>query len=344
MLSLSPADFAFSLIFCPHPPDPLPPRGRGDSKFSYARGFAPCIPATEPARHWFDLPPLYPAGGVLSLSPADFAFSLIFCPHPPYPLPGGKGETLRLFYARGFAPCIPATGPARHWFDLPIRHPAGVPSESPTRRKSDRTAFLLAVPAAKERGDRGRWNYPSQATAAFEMVLSPGAGIASAAGKIALRARAGGLSFPSGEGGQGSKLKAGQGGDKAGTPPAGYSGGKPSRRPAGHAPAGYSGGNPSRRPAGHAPAGYSGGNPSRRPAGHAPAGYIGGKSSRRPKQSSPPAREAAFNRDSGLITFSASGQQHRCTARPARRRRTAPAPSRNRTICPPPQSFPQLHR
>ena len=35
--------------------------------------------------------------------------------------------------------------------------------------------------AAKERGDRGRWNYPSQATAAFEMVLSPGAGIASAA-------------------------------------------------------------------------------------------------------------------------------------------------------------------
>ena len=53
--------------------------------------------------------------------------------------------------------------------------------QSPTRRKTDRTAFLLAVPAAKERGDRGRWNYPSHATAAFEMVLSPGAGIASAA-------------------------------------------------------------------------------------------------------------------------------------------------------------------
>ena len=38
------------------------------------------------------------------------------------------------------------------------------------------------MPAAKERGDRGGWNYPSQATAAFEMVLSPGAGITSAAG------------------------------------------------------------------------------------------------------------------------------------------------------------------
>ena len=124
----------------------------------------------------------------------------------------------------------PGLDGARHWFDLPIRHPAGVPSESPTRRKSDRTTFLLEVPAAKERGDRGR------GTSAFEMVLSPGAGRVSAAGKIALRARAGGLSFPFGEGGQGGKLKAGQGGDKAGTPPAGYSGGKPSRRPAGHAP------------------------------------------------------------------------------------------------------------
>ena len=62
----------------------------------------------------------------------------------------------------------------------------GVPSESPTRRKTDRTAFLLAVPAAKERGDRGRWNYPSHATAAFEMVLSPGAGRASAAGACLL--------------------------------------------------------------------------------------------------------------------------------------------------------------
>ena len=51
----------------------------------------------------------------------------------------------------------------------------GVPSESPTRRKTDRTAILLAVPAAKERGDRGR------GTSAFEMVLSPGAGRTNAA-------------------------------------------------------------------------------------------------------------------------------------------------------------------
>ena len=62
---------------------------------------------------------------------------------------------------------------------------------------------LLAVPAAKERGDRGRWTYPSQATAAFEMILSPGAGIASAAGGLpflspadfAVSESAGGLAF-----------------------------------------------------------------------------------------------------------------------------------------------------
>ena len=33
-------------------------------------------------------------------------------------------------------------------------------------------------------GGPGERNYPSQATAAFEMVLSPGAGRASAAGKL----------------------------------------------------------------------------------------------------------------------------------------------------------------
>ena len=41
------------------------------------------------------------------------------------------------------------------------------------------------------------------------------------AGKSALRARVGGISFPFGEGGQQSKLKAGQAGDKEGKPPGG---------------------------------------------------------------------------------------------------------------------------
>ncbi len=61
------------------------------------------------------LPPLYPAGGLPSLPPADPAFSLLCCPHPPDPLPlRGRGRP-RLFYARGFAPCIPGLDPGRHW-------------------------------------------------------------------------------------------------------------------------------------------------------------------------------------------------------------------------------------
>ena len=98
----------------------------------YARGFAPCIPATKPARHWFALPlwktqwgaclgvadsanvsgtrrgaqggsrpPTLPLrcsqGGLPALSPAYATFSLLFCPYPPSPLPGGKGETLGCF-------------------------------------------------------------------------------------------------------------------------------------------------------------------------------------------------------------------------------------------------------
>ena len=45
MPSLSPAYPAFNLLSRPHPPTPLPLRGRGRFLvFFYARGFAPCIP------------------------------------------------------------------------------------------------------------------------------------------------------------------------------------------------------------------------------------------------------------------------------------------------------------
>ena len=47
-----------------------------------------------------------PAGGLPSLSPAAPAFSLLFCPHPPDPLPGGKGEPQSLF-RRGLRPLHP---------------------------------------------------------------------------------------------------------------------------------------------------------------------------------------------------------------------------------------------
>ena len=46
----------------PIPPTPFPAGEGGESKFSYARGFAPCIPGAEPARHRLALPIRHPAG------------------------------------------------------------------------------------------------------------------------------------------------------------------------------------------------------------------------------------------------------------------------------------------
>ena len=51
-----------------------------------------------------------PSGGVPSLSPAYPAFSLFVCPHPPNPLPSGKGETISLF-CRGLRPRHPGIRP-----------------------------------------------------------------------------------------------------------------------------------------------------------------------------------------------------------------------------------------
>ena len=121
------------------------------------------------------LPPLYPAGGLPALSPPYPAISFTFCPLSPQPpSPAGKGVPQSLF-RRGLRPRHPCTKPLAALARPANPAPAGdLFSASPVRCKTDRTAFLLAVPVAKERGDRGR------GTSAFEMVLSPGAGRASA--------------------------------------------------------------------------------------------------------------------------------------------------------------------
>ena len=54
-------------------------------------------------------------GGLPSLLPTCPAFSLRSFPHPPCPPSRREGGDFRLFYARGCAPCIPATEPVRHW-------------------------------------------------------------------------------------------------------------------------------------------------------------------------------------------------------------------------------------
>ena len=119
-------------------------------------------------------------GGAPGWSPAYPAFGLLSCPLSPRPpSPVGKGEIFSLF-RRGLRPRHPCIKPFAALTELAKQVPGG---RNPRfAAKTTGSGSLRAVPAAKERGDRGRWNYPSQATAAFEMVLSPGAGRASAAG------------------------------------------------------------------------------------------------------------------------------------------------------------------
>ena len=60
--ALPPAYPAFSLIFCPHPPDPPSRREGGDFLVYFAGGFAPGTPALNRLRHLQSLPRWYPVG------------------------------------------------------------------------------------------------------------------------------------------------------------------------------------------------------------------------------------------------------------------------------------------
>ena len=137
-------------------------------------------------------------GGLPGRSPADLAvpesvgvacplcrrltlpFVFFLAPIPPPPSPAGKGVPKSLF-RRGLRPRHPCIRPFAAFTNFSKQEPGAKGSPRFAARMA-RNAFLWTVPAAKERGDRGRWNYPSHATAAFEMVLSPGAGRTSAAG------------------------------------------------------------------------------------------------------------------------------------------------------------------
>ena len=134
--SLSPAASAFRLLFYLLSPRP-PSRREGGDQGYFMQGASPLAsPRLNPRgtgstcrcrRLNGGVPPALlarralavPGGGLPSLSPAAPAFSLLFCPHPPYPLPGGKGET-KVILCKGLRPLHPRAEPARHWLDLPL--------------------------------------------------------------------------------------------------------------------------------------------------------------------------------------------------------------------------------
>ena len=71
------------------------------------------------------LPPLYLPGGVLSLSPACPAFSLLPCPLSPSPFPNGEGEIYGYFMQGAPPLASPAFNRLRHLQSLPYRSPTG---------------------------------------------------------------------------------------------------------------------------------------------------------------------------------------------------------------------------
>ena len=181
-----PANPAFSFLSCPLSPRPrsqsaLPLRGRGRFFVFLCKGLCPLHPRGLNLRgtgRWGRT--TRPAGGLPCLLPANRAFSLLSCPHPPAPLPlRGRGSP-KVYFAGGFAPGTPALNRLRHLQNLP----SGCPAHGSLRfgAKPKEPPFHGQCRQPRREGDRGRWNYPSQATAAFETVLSPGAGRTSAAG------------------------------------------------------------------------------------------------------------------------------------------------------------------
>ena len=125
------------LSFLPPIPPPPSPAGKGDQGY-FMQGASPLAsPGLNPGGAGLRRLP-HPAGGLPPALPVDPAavvlawaacllgrlptlpLVLILPPIPPTPFPGGEGGDSRLFHARGFAPCIPATEPARHRFALPL--------------------------------------------------------------------------------------------------------------------------------------------------------------------------------------------------------------------------------
>ena len=149
-------------LSAPIPPTPPSPPGKGETISLFCRGRSPRHPGIRPLTaltatatmvpdgglpFWSLVRPAttVPSGGLPSLSPAYPAFSLLACPHPPYPLPSGKGETISLF-CRGLRPRHPGIRPFTALTDTATMVPGGgVPFGSLVRLAAMVPGGVLAV-------------------------------------------------------------------------------------------------------------------------------------------------------------------------------------------------------
>ena len=107
----------------PIPPPPFP-AGRGRIIVFLCKGLRPLHPQHLTACGTYRLCRFGARrGGMPGWSPADLSFRLLFCPHPPVPLPGGKGEN-QGYFMQGASPLAsPALNRLRHLQTLTFRYP-----------------------------------------------------------------------------------------------------------------------------------------------------------------------------------------------------------------------------
>ena len=148
-----------------YPAGGLPRRCRRGGRQRYPAGGVPALSPAYPAT-------VVPAGGVPALSPVNPAFSLLFRPYPPSPLPNGKGEIF-CFLMQGAAP-LASPGLNPHGTGSPCRcgklnggacpGVAGAAGVSGTRRGAcllcrlpalPLTCFLAPIPPAPFPAGRG---------------------------------------------------------------------------------------------------------------------------------------------------------------------------------------------
>ena len=126
--ALPPAAPALTFLFFPHPPSPLPLRGRGRFWGFLMQGAEPLAsPGLSWKRHWLTLPLWHPAGSLPGWSPDDYAFpesagrlacfaarrprlDLSLFPPSPQPPSRREGGIFSLF-RRGYRPRHPGIKP-----------------------------------------------------------------------------------------------------------------------------------------------------------------------------------------------------------------------------------------